>query len=177
MSPMERATQFVARVPARVTHVGAALVLAAGLGAVGLSAVAAEPRITASVGGMLTPGVYGRIDISNGPPPLLYPQPVLIRPPVVAVPMEPLYLYVPPGHAKNWAKHCARYGACDRQVYFVEEARWPGRADRRMPPPMVHERNEWRGDPGGDRWGRDDRWHDRGEPGERGRGHGRGHRD
>ena len=32
-------------------------------------------------------------------------------------------MYVPPGHAKNWAKHCGRYNACGQPVYFVQE-RW-----------------------------------------------------
>ena len=34
---------------------------------------------------------------------------------------QPLYLYVPPGHQKHWAKHCARYNACGHPVYFVQE--------------------------------------------------------
>jgi hypothetical protein len=68
------------------------------------------------------PGVYGRIEIGNQPPPpVLYPQPVIIARPAVVVQQPPLYLYVPPGHAKNWAKHCYRYNACGRQVYFVQE--------------------------------------------------------
>ena len=55
---------------------------------------------------------------------LIAPQPVVIaRPAVVAAPPPPLYLYVPPGHAKNWAKHCAKYQACGQPVYFVQE-RW-----------------------------------------------------
>ena len=44
-------------------------------------------------------------------------------PPRVAVVQQPVYLYVPPGHQKNWAKHCARYSACGQPVYFVQE-RW-----------------------------------------------------
>ena len=71
------------------------------------------------------PGVYGRIEIgSTPPPPVLYPQPVIIQRPVavVAAPPPPLYLYVPPGHAKNWGKHCYRYNACARPVYFVQES-------------------------------------------------------
>ncbi len=68
------------------------------------------------------PGVYGRIEIGNyPPPPVLYPQPVIIARPVVVVQQPPLYLYVPPGHAKHWDKHCYRYNACARQVYFVQE--------------------------------------------------------
>lgn len=68
------------------------------------------------------PGVYGRIELGNfPPPPVLYPQPVIIARPAVVVQQPPLYLYVPPGHAKNWGKHCGRYNACARQVYFVQE--------------------------------------------------------
>jgi hypothetical protein len=70
------------------------------------------------------PGVYGRIEIGNRPPPpVMYPQPMVIMQPavVVAAPPPPLYLYVPPGHAKKWGKHCHRYNACGRQVYFVQE--------------------------------------------------------
>jgi hypothetical protein len=69
------------------------------------------------------PGVYGRIELGNfPPPPVLYPQPVVIARPAVVVQQAPLYLYVPPGHAKNWRKHCGRYNACARDVYFVQEA-------------------------------------------------------
>jgi hypothetical protein len=70
------------------------------------------------------PGVYGRIEIGGAPPPpVLYAQPVIIAQPrvVVAQPVQPMYLYVPPGHAKNWGKHCSRYNACARPVYFVQE--------------------------------------------------------
>jgi hypothetical protein len=77
------------------------------------------------------PGVYGRIEIGNGapPPPVIYRQPVIVAPPpvvvhqpaVVVAPQPPLYLYVPPGHAKHWRKHCYKYDACGRQVYFVRE--------------------------------------------------------
>lgn len=81
---------------------------------------AADAYVSATVSGVLAPGVYGRIDIGNAPPPpVLYPQPVIITRPPVVVQQPPLYLYVPPGHAKNWRKHCARYNACDRPVYFA----------------------------------------------------------
>src|SRR5574337_462800 len=42
-------------------------------------------------------------------------------PPAVYVPRAPIYMYVPPGHAKHWAKHCARYAACGQPVYFLKE--------------------------------------------------------
>ena len=83
----------------------------------------AQTNVGVSVG-INQPGVYGRIDIGNlPPPPVILPQPVIIAPAriVAAHPAPPLYLYVPPGHQKNWAKHCARYDACGQPVYFVQE--------------------------------------------------------
>jgi hypothetical protein len=56
---------------------------------------------------------------------LVYPEPVVIvrRP----VPVEPVYLHVPPGHAKKWSKHCHKYNACNRPVYFVKSQEYePG---------------------------------------------------
>ena len=35
-------------------------------------------------------------------------------------PLQPVYLHVPPGHAKKWDKHCHKYNACNRPVYFVK---------------------------------------------------------
>jgi hypothetical protein len=82
----------------------------------------AETNVGVSIG-INQPGVYGRIDIGNYPQPqLVYPQPVIIAAPRVAVVAPPpVYLYVPPGHQKNWAKHCGRYNACGQPVYFVQE--------------------------------------------------------
>lgn len=101
-------------------------VLAAGLFALSAlcagAAMAAGPYATATVEGALAPGVYGRIEIGNAPPPpLIYAQPVIIqRPAVVVQQQQPLYLHVPPGHAKKWSKHCAKYNACGQPVYFVK---------------------------------------------------------
>ena len=36
---------------------------------------------------------------------------------------QPVYMHVPPGHAKDWGKHCRKYNACGQPVYFVED-RW-----------------------------------------------------
>jgi uncharacterized protein YcfJ len=70
------------------------------------------------------PGFYGRLDIGNMPPPAtLYAEPVVVTPVPVGVVREPIYLRVPPGHAKHWSKHCHRYDACGRPVYFVQD-RW-----------------------------------------------------
>ena len=81
----------------------------------------AQTSVGVSIG-INQPGVYGRIDIGNFPQPqLIYAQPILIAPPVRYVQQQPIYLYVPPGHQKNWAKHCGRYNACGQPVYFVKE--------------------------------------------------------
>ena len=69
------------------------------------------------------PGIYGRIDVGNmPPPPVILPRPVVITQPAVVVPVQPVYLYVPPGHQKKWSKHCHRYNACGQPVYFVKES-------------------------------------------------------
>ena len=90
-------------------------------------AQAADVDLRVILSGELAPGVYGRVDFGTAPPPpLLHPGPVTVmRKP--GHPTAPLYLHVPPGHAKNWRKHCHRYGACYRPVYFVKSAEYePG---------------------------------------------------
>jgi len=93
--------------------------------AVTLCAAAAAPALAADVGVSVEisqPGVYGRIDIGRFPAPqVIVPQPVIIQPPrvVVGSPVQPIYLWVPPGHRKNWARYCAQYRACGVPVYFV----------------------------------------------------------
>lgn len=95
------------------------LVLTLALLGVALGAKAADVNVSVSVG---HPGFYGHIDIGDYPrPTLLFAKPVLIH--RVAVAPAPIYLHVPPGHAKDWGKHCGRYNACGRSVYFVDE-RW-----------------------------------------------------
>ena len=127
-----------------------ALVLAVG------SAHAADVGVSVQIS---QPGVYGRIDLGRFPQPaVVVAQPVWVAPPVVvAGPRpEPVYMWVPPGHRKNWRQHCRRYQACGTPVYFVQD-RWY--RSHVAPPPQYHDR-------------RDD---DRGRHG-RGHGHGRGGR-
>ncbi len=74
--------------------------------------------------GISQPGVYGRVDIGRFPQPaVIVPQPVIIAPPprTVVVQPQPVYLWVPPGHRKKWAKHCHEYNACGQPVYFVRD--------------------------------------------------------
>ena len=88
------------------------------------SGIAAAADVAVSVQ-ISQPGVYGRIDIGRFPQPqLVVTQPVVIvRPAVVQHRPEPVYMWVPPGHRKNWRKHCAGYNACGVPVYFVQD-RW-----------------------------------------------------
>lgn len=66
------------------------------------------------------PGVFGRIDIGRFPQPaVIVPQPVIIEQRVVQVQPQPIYLWVPREHRKNWRKHCREYNACGVPVYFV----------------------------------------------------------
>src|SRR6266478_8939798 len=81
--------------------------------------------VSATITGEIVPGVYGQVVLGNRPPPqVVYAQPLVAVPMVVAqpVPMEPIYLHVPPGHAKHWRKHCHEYNACNQPVYFVRSA-------------------------------------------------------
>jgi hypothetical protein len=133
------------------------------------------------------PGVYGRIDIGNtSRPAVINTAPVVIMapPPPQQQPQqrqvqapEPVYMWVPPAHQRNWKRHCREYHACNQPVYFVQDqwydanvrggspqAQGRGPEERRHGEHRSHDREERR-DEGGDR-------------GERGHGdHGGKHRD
>ena len=83
------------------------------------SAATAQTNVHIDIG---QPGFYGSLNIGDGYRPLVvYERPILIERTVRYVD-EPVYLRVPPGHRKNWRKHCRRYDACGRQVLFVQDA-------------------------------------------------------
>ena len=97
------------------------LLFAVALAAAAVPTLAADVGVSISVG---QPGFYGRIDIGQFPHPVLvYPEPVIIQPAPYGVVRRPIYLHVPPGHAKDWRRYCHNYGACGQPVYFVQE-RW-----------------------------------------------------
>lgn len=80
-------------------------------------ALAADVGVSISIG---QPGFYGRLDIGDYPQPqVIYRRPIVIE----RVPMDrpPIYLRVPPGHAKHWSKNCHKYNACGERVYFVKD--------------------------------------------------------
>lgn len=89
------------------------------------AATVTTPALAADVGLSLSigqPGFYGQIDIGDYPQPqVLYRQPIIIERGDMDRP--PVYLLVPPGHAKNWRKHCHKYNACGEHVFFVQD-RW-----------------------------------------------------
>ncbi len=148
-----------------------ALILCAALASASIPALA-QTNVSISVG---QPGFYGRIDLGDpgyyGPPPVYMAQPIIVERHRRAY-AEPVYLRVPPGHRKNWSKHCRKYGACGQPVLFVQD-RWY--SDVYVP--RYHERHGG----GRDRW--DDRGHGRDRHDDRGhgrdrhddRGHGRDH--
>lgn len=141
------------------------LILAASLLALSTAAMAQNVGVSVSVG---EPGFYGRLDIGNfGQPQVIYQQPVIVERPVRYVRSAPLYLRVPPGHAKHWSKHCRKYNACGQQVYFVNDD-WYNREYA----PRYREQH-------GDHGRRDDdRGHDRGhdrDDHDDDHGHGKGH--
>src|ERR1700722_8912581 len=101
-------------------------VMYAGIG----GAQAGDLDIRVMLSGQVAPGVYGQVQIGNDrPPPVVYAQPMLIEP--QDAPPPPVYLHVPPGHARNWRKHCREYNACNRPVYFVRSAEYEPDYERR----------------------------------------------
>ena len=97
------------------------------LGTAAFHAAGSDIDLRVILSGEIAPGIYGRIDFGGAPPPpVLYAKPVVITR-HSGPPAGPVYLHVPPGHAKHWAKHCHRYRACGQPVYFVRSAEYePG---------------------------------------------------
>lgn len=86
---------------------------------------AGDLNIRILLSGEIAPGVYGQVQLGNeAPPPLVYAQPMLMERAPPGEPLPPVYLHVPPGHAKNWRKHCREYNACNRRVYFIRSAEY-----------------------------------------------------
>ncbi|NHZ39477.1 hypothetical protein [Massilia aquatica] len=126
------------------------------------------------------PGFYGRIDPADfGRPPVVYTQPIVVERHARGAP-EPVYLRVPPGHMKKWSKHCARYDACGRQVYFVRDEWYtntyaPRYREMRGGGGRERDHGRDRGYDRHDRHDRDGRGHGNGNGRGNGNGHGNGH--
>ncbi|HAN56331.1 MAG TPA: hypothetical protein DCQ77_09160 [Betaproteobacteria bacterium] len=128
-------------------------------------ALAADVGVSVSIG---QPGFYGRLDIGGYPQPqVIYRQPIAIQ--RVPAHRPPIYLRVPPGHAKHWSKHCREYNACGERVYFVQD-NW---YNREYVPRYQKQHRDRRGDRR-DEHGNDNRGnHGNGHGNDR--GHGRDH--
>lgn len=131
--------------------------IAAALAAATAPALAADVGVSVSIG---QPGFYGRIDIGDYPrPQMIYRNPVVIG----RVPGDrpPIYMHVPPGHAKNWRKHCREYDACGERVFFVQNnwynreyvPRYQQRHGDRRDDRRDERRDDFRGDNRNDRPG------------------------
>ena len=152
--------------------------------------VMTAPAQAADVGVSISvnqPGFYGRVDIGDQRPVLIYPQPVIIHQGAYSARQRPIYMRVPPGHYKHWARYCDQYNACNQPVYFVNGGRPHPNAYAPTPRYDDHDRMERRDDRRNDRWDdrrgdrRDDRDDDQGYRGrgkdrDHGNGHGHGHR-
>lgn len=91
----------------------------------GLPATASDLGINVILEGEVAPGVYGRVELGNDShPDIYYREPMIIVRDSKYARSRPVYLHVPPGHAKKWDKHCHKYHACDRPVYFVRSAEY-----------------------------------------------------
>ena len=109
----------------------ASILIVSALAGAATCAQAQNVSVNAVITGEVVPGVYGQVVLGNRPPPpVLYQQPMVVQPVMGVPPGEPLYLHVPPGHAKHWRKHCHEYHACDRPVYFVRSAEYEPGFDR-----------------------------------------------
>ncbi|RJG14939.1 hypothetical protein [Massilia cavernae] len=136
--------------------------------------VLAQTGVSINIG---EPGFYGQINIGDVPRPQVYvAQPVIIER-AVHYRDEPVYLRVPPGHRKNWRKHCHRYDACGQRVLFVRDEWYTNTYAPRVR--HVEYRSDGRRADSyrdGYRDGRrDDRRHDERQDRDDDRGHGKGH--
>jgi hypothetical protein len=124
----------------------AAVVVAATLST---PALAADVGVSVSIG---QPGFYGRLDIGGYPQPqVIYGQPRVIQRGYES--REPIYMRVPPGHAKNWRKHCRKYNACNERVYFVQDNWYNHEYAPRYQEQHRNQRDDRRDERGGDHRG------------------------
>ncbi|RFP16251.1 MULTISPECIES: hypothetical protein [unclassified Duganella] len=150
-----------------------AKILAASLLALSSAAFASDVGVSINIG---QPGFYGRIDIGDYPQPqVIYREPMIVQRPVRYVESAPIYLRVPPGHAKHWDKHCGAYNACGQRVYFVQDGWYQNQYVPRYRDRHGDGRHEERHDDRHDDR-RDDRHDDRRDDDHgKGHGHGNGH--
>jgi hypothetical protein len=137
----------------------------AALAAATAPALAADVGVSVSIG---QPGFYGRLDIGGFPQPqVIYRRPIAVE--RVPASRPPVYLRVPPDHAKHWRAHCREYNACGERVFFVRD-NWYNReyAPRYQEQHRARRDDRRDGQRGDHRGGKNDR---RGDDHDRGRNH------
>lgn len=147
------------------------ILIAATIFTAAIPAFAADVGVSISIG---QPGFYGRINLGDFPPPqLIYDEPLIIERQVRYV-RQPIYLRVPPGHARNWSRHCRAYNACGQPVYFVQD-NWYNNVYAPRYRQRHEERRDFRGD-GHERGDHgDNRGHGKHDKHDNGHGNGHGH--
>lgn len=115
---MQRSYSYTGTLLPRMGELNMKRFLLAAAIAVTTPVFAADVGVSVTVG---QPGFYGTIDIGDFPRPVLvYPEPIIVQ--RAWWPRQPIYMHVPPGHAMHWDKHCHKYDACGRRVYFVQDS-------------------------------------------------------
>ncbi|MGI6655379.1 MAG: hypothetical protein ACOX5Z_00830 [Desulfobulbus sp.] len=116
---------------------------------------------------------YGLLDMAGfSNPRFINPNPIIIDKSGLRMGRgmdNPLYLRVPLGHLKKWSKHCHKYNACNRPVYFVDEnwyqntyaPQYRKRAGYRDGDRRDYDRRYWKDDDDDDDDNDDDRRRDR----------------
>ena len=137
--------------------------------ALAMASAAANAQVSASIT-IGDPNFYGVINIGDVPEPprLIYREPRIVE--HVHVVETPVYMRVPPGHAKHWDKHCHEYHACNRKVYFVDDDWY----ETRYVPVYREKHGHGHGDDHDD--GDHGNHGDHGEGHGHGGGHGKGHK-
>jgi hypothetical protein len=97
------------------------------------------------------PDFYGRINIVDFP----QPQVIFVKPMIITrgpIKRPPIYMHVPPTHARHWSKHCSQYAACSESVFFVQDnwydSEYVPRYQERHGNRQVISRNDDRGNQG-----------------------------
>lgn len=115
--------------------------------AASLTAHADDLGINVILEGEVTPGVYGRVEVGNNShPSIYYPEPRIVVKESRYAKSRPVYLHVPPGHAKNWGKHCHKYHACERPVYFIKSVEYEESYQREHSRDHDHDRDSKKSD-------------------------------
>ena len=67
------------------------------------------------------PEFYGRIELDEGyyRPRVIYDRPVVLERRFSN--MAPIYVRAPRVEYRDWRRHCAKYEACERPVFFVRD--------------------------------------------------------